>query len=724
MTSKKDARNITTAYAYDALNRVTERSYDDNATLPVYYTYDNLSHAKGKLTKVTTGPVTSPFSITEYTEFDDVGRVRKSRQKTDGSEYYQMEYTYNLSGAMVEEKYPSGRIVKTVLDDEGDLQTVKSQKNANQAFWDYANHFTYTAAGAVSSMQLGNGTWEKTAFNSRLQPTQIGLGKVQNTTDLLQLDYTYGVVESGTLNTAKNNGNIQSQTITVQRSNQNPLVLNQSYVYDPLNRLLSAEETAGGTSAWKQTFSFDRYGNRRFDQANTSFPSSFSNTAVSNPAINASDNRFTSGQGYTYDAAGNVLTDAEGRSFTYDAENKQKEVKNSSNQTIGLYYFDGDGRRVKKVTGSETVIFVFDAAGKLVAEYSTSPSETPQVQYLTNDNLGTPRINTNENGEVVSRTDYMPYGEEIIGLGGRSTTDQYVTDDVRQGFTGYLNDEETNLDYAQARMYKKELGRFTGLTRCLVRGFTMTPSTWNRYSYSINNPLRFTDPTGMVAGDFYNLEGNHIGTDGVDDGRIYIVTDNRKADEIEKTKAPYKGTVESKVEIPNKEVISRINDAVSRSNNSAFTAALAKGEKASGGFAEAGLSWKTTDGKVEILNAPDGAVSDPRIKDGTASISLPGDADGKAHVHQSGKIEKSDAPTGIDSSSNTVSVLGGKTVTTTTSSFVQMPSKVDIANALPGTNIVVGAANKTVYFYKSSGNNSDCNCIAKMSLSNFLKIGR
>ncbi|MBK8148995.1 MAG: RHS repeat protein [Acidobacteria bacterium] len=302
LTSKKDARNITTAYSYDALNRVTERTYDDNATLPVYYTYDNLSHAKGKLTKVTTGPVTSPFSITEYTEFDDAGRVKKSRQKTDGSEYYQMEYTYNLSGAMVEEKYPSTRVVKTVLDSEGDLQTVKSQKNANNAFWNYANHFTYTAAGAVASMQLGNGTWEKTAFNSRLQPTQIALGKIQNTTDLLKLDYTYGVVESGTLITAKNNGNIQSQTITVQRSNQNPLVLNQSYVYDSLNRLLSAEETAGGTSAWKQTFSFDRYGNRRFDQANTSFPASFSNTAVSNPTINTSDNRFTSGQGYSYDA--------------------------------------------------------------------------------------------------------------------------------------------------------------------------------------------------------------------------------------------------------------------------------------------------------------------------------------------------------------------------------------------------------------------------------------
>ncbi|MBK7706817.1 MAG: hypothetical protein IPJ30_13865 [Acidobacteria bacterium] len=377
------------------------------------------------------------------------------------------------------------------------MQTVKSQKNTNNAFWNYANHFTYTAAGAVSSMQLGNGTWEKTAFNSRLQPTQTALGKIQNTTDLLKLDYTYGIVESGTLNTAKNNGNIQSQTITVHRSNQNPLVLNQSYVYDSLNRLLSAEETAGGTPAWKQTYSFDRYGNRRFDQANTSFPASFSNTAVSNPTISTSNNRFTSGQGYTYDAAGNVLTDAEGRSFYYDAENKQKEVKNASNQTIGLYYFDGDGRRVRKVTNTETVIFIFDAAGKLVAEYSTNLSQTPQVQYLTNDHLGTPRINTNENGAVVSRTDYMPYGEEIIGLGGRSTTDKYVADDVRQGFTGYLNDEETGLDYAQARMYKKELGRFTGVDPLLTSASISLPQTWNRYKYALNNPLLFVDPLGL-----------------------------------------------------------------------------------------------------------------------------------------------------------------------------------------------------------------------------------
>lgn len=45
---------------------------------------------------------------------------------------------------------------------------------ASQAgLWNYAQNFTYNAAGAVAAMQLGNGRWEGTQFNSRLQPMQI-----------------------------------------------------------------------------------------------------------------------------------------------------------------------------------------------------------------------------------------------------------------------------------------------------------------------------------------------------------------------------------------------------------------------------------------------------------------------------------------------------------------------------------------------------------------------
>lgn len=107
----------------------------------------------------------------------------------------------------VEETYPSTRKVRNTLDADGDLAQVQSQKNAAAIWRNYENSFVYTAAGAVSSLRLGNGKFENTQFNSRLQPTQIGLGASANVQNVLKLNYDYG--------TAQNNGNVLSQMITV-----------------------------------------------------------------------------------------------------------------------------------------------------------------------------------------------------------------------------------------------------------------------------------------------------------------------------------------------------------------------------------------------------------------------------------------------------------------------------------------------------------------------------
>ena len=53
--------------------------------------------------------------------------MKGDKQTTDGKEY-ETEYTYNMSGAMVEQVYPSGRRVKNVLDKNGDLSIVQSAK--------------------------------------------------------------------------------------------------------------------------------------------------------------------------------------------------------------------------------------------------------------------------------------------------------------------------------------------------------------------------------------------------------------------------------------------------------------------------------------------------------------------------------------------------------------------------------------------------------------------
>lgn len=178
--------------------------------------------------------------------------------------------------------------------------------------------------------------------------------------------------------------------------------------------------------------------------------------------------------------------------------------------TIGRYFYDGEGKRVKKETDTETTVFVY-SAGKLIAEYSTQISQTPQTKYLTEDHLGTPRIITNELGAIVSRRDFMPFGEELyIGIGARSTNLQYGTsaDDVKQKFTGYQKDNETGLDFAEARMYASELGRFTAVDPWLASGKSAIPQSFNRYVYVGNSPIRFSDPNGL---DWWDVINNSTG---------------------------------------------------------------------------------------------------------------------------------------------------------------------------------------------------------------------
>lgn len=71
------------------------------------------------------------------------------RSKTDGNTYNPMTYSYDLSGKLLEEKYPSGRVVRNVVDENGDLSMVQSKKNSNGGYWGYVENFTYNPAGAV-----------------------------------------------------------------------------------------------------------------------------------------------------------------------------------------------------------------------------------------------------------------------------------------------------------------------------------------------------------------------------------------------------------------------------------------------------------------------------------------------------------------------------------------------------------------------------------------------
>jgi RHS repeat-associated protein len=93
-----------------------------------------------------------------------------------------------------------------------------------------------------------------------------------------------------------------------------------------------------------------------------------------------------------------------------------------------------------------------------------------------------------------------PFGEELFaGIGIRSAALGYGGDSTRQKFTGKERDDETGLDFFGARYFASVQGRFTSADPLLSSGTIYDPQSWNRYTYTLNYPLKYTDPFGLYV---------------------------------------------------------------------------------------------------------------------------------------------------------------------------------------------------------------------------------
>jgi hypothetical protein len=165
----------------------------------------------------------------------------------------------------------------------------------------------------------------------------------------------------------------------------------QNYSYDKLNRVLLAEEPSiTGGQGWKRSYNYDRWGNQWVDATNSNGINVYSVTPTGSAWITPK-NRINLSAG-SYDRAGNQIS-LPPYSAAYDADNRLTTMSSTL-----AYAYDGEGHRVKKVNGSLATRYLYDAFGKLAAEYAigTPPSGAPQAEcstcYLTVDHLGSTRV--------------------------------------------------------------------------------------------------------------------------------------------------------------------------------------------------------------------------------------------------------------------------------------------------------------------------------------------
>jgi len=469
---------VAATYTYDAGNRLTQKSYSDGTTQAAQFFYDiqagwgvTQTNVIGRLIEATVG--TSPRAA-EIFSYDPMGRVTVNTQCTPsncGTTAFPVSYTYDLAGDMTSGSNGEGFTIFYSYDSATRPTSVTSNLVDAQHPGTLLTVQGYSPAGAMTQMAYGNGLLESRAYNNRLQPTEF---KSYYSGGSVRYDFIYGY------NSPSNNGNVVSWNSTGW-----DFVFNRSYAYDALNRLSTMSDSAAGQGCKGLQWSYDAWGNRTA-QAVTS-GSCFSSSAAA-----TTRNRLV---GYQYDAAGNVTYDGT-HSYTYDAENRIVQVDGGS---TAAYVYDAEGRRAGKITGGAWRDYIRNLGGNVVAEASASgwqigyvylqSSLIAQYQnsttyFMQSDQLGSTRLMTGADGSGQQSWDYLPFGELLQGV--------LSTNHL---FTGKERDAESGLDNFGARYDASSMGRFMSVDEGDLH--IENPQSFNRYAYTLNNPLVYVDPDGF-----------------------------------------------------------------------------------------------------------------------------------------------------------------------------------------------------------------------------------
>jgi RHS repeat-associated protein len=209
---------------------------------------------------------------------------------------------------------------------------------------------------------------------------------------------------------------------------------------------------------------------------------------------------------YIYDANGNMTqgydftntSSITKRTITWNADNMPNTITYGSSATTTLLY-DGTGTRAKKTVGSTTTYYIgdhYEIKGGVAYKYifagnlRVAQIAGSTVSYFHKDHLGSSTVMTNSSGTQIESTNYEPFGGMRAHSG--TTTSGYK-------FTDQELDAENGLYNYDARLYDPIMGRF--ITPDTIVPDPYNPQSLNRYAYCLNNPLRYTDPSGHVTYD-------------------------------------------------------------------------------------------------------------------------------------------------------------------------------------------------------------------------------
>ena len=542
-----DAKAQVTTFTYDALGRRTQRVDDATDTANARtstWVYDTTG---ARAAGVTARSIGKPVQVaggegdTVTYRYDSYGRPDTSTtwldEDNDGvrdtGEVYSISRTYDTAGRVDTLTYPvsphhaTGLGVSHRYTADGYLKALR-RSDDNSLYWQAG---AYNAAGQLTRARLGNGVTTRRAFDA---DTGLIAG-IQSHTTLAGPD-VYDIQDQGY--EFDSVGNLTGRTRRAWSNGVNDATYTEAFTYDTRNRLTGSSFNDGTTVPTTHNYGYDALGNlsSKTGKADYTYGSASASCTAAGPhAVTAVGDRC-----FAYDANGNQtagynFTKARTRTLTWTAYNKPRTIQEGA-LTLTFDY-GADRARIKQVNNATlttttyvgnlyekqvrgntaTHVHYLRAGGQTVALYraqgrtsTSNPVGTPtsaNTRYLHRDHLGSITVITNENQGIVERLAYDAWGKRRAPTAAQ-TLGRLTSLTTLRGFSGHEMLDTVSLIHMNGRVYDPDLGRFLSADPTVQ--FPGYSQSYNRYSYVLNNPLSYTDPSGFGILGFFKGIGKLV----------------------------------------------------------------------------------------------------------------------------------------------------------------------------------------------------------------------
>lgn len=485
LISQTNANLHTYEMMFDGLGRIESKTLVGSIDDITNYTYcPEGTNGFGQLQTIS---VASGVEISY--EFDDFSRVKAKTQTMD-SEKYVYNYEYNVFGKAKKTTWPSGFAIDYHYKN-GYFSAVE-QSSTGTMLWELNN---INAQGQITQYQLGNGLLTTKSYDTYGFPTSIFTeNQVQD------LNYSFNI----------NTGNLSWRSSVIYPP-YGSHTLKEVFTYDEsvLNNRLETWQVEGVGPQYSINYSntgnidyksdVGTYVYKGIDEV----PHAVSQ--IEEPTVSYLDNATNNEQHITY--TGFDKTQTIWNEGAVNPENSVAlEITYGPNQSRCKTELFQNGEKIKtklfidglmeiEVDANDNTrkLHYINAGDGLFAIYVIDNKGKGSMHYIHKDYLGSIETITNEEAEVVERLNFDPWGRRrnVTNWSYDNVPTTFLFD---RGYTSHEHLDEFSLINMNGRVYDPMLGRFLSPDNYVQAPYYT--QCFNRYSYCLNNPLKYTDPSG------------------------------------------------------------------------------------------------------------------------------------------------------------------------------------------------------------------------------------